>query len=110
MNIISMRKAWLLVLCMVLISSFIVTYAKEKESEEDVSPPTIPPSLSEHVVQYHIDVTLDAKRQKLIGTQIVTWKHPGQEVVGELYFHLYPNAFKSKRNNLHQRIRWQTKK
>lgn len=52
--------------------------------------------LSEHIASYHIDVTLDVANHQLIGKQIVTWRHPGEEAIHELYMHLYPNAFYSK--------------
>lgn len=54
-----------------------------------------PVPLSEHIVEYHIQVTLDEQQKTLIGQQTVTWKHPGSIPVNELYFHLYPNAFQS---------------
>lgn len=64
------------------------------EGNEEQSP--IQTSLSEHVAQYHIDVTLDAEQKKLHGAQIVAWQHPGGQPLTELYLHLYPNAFRSK--------------
>ncbi|RKP48040.1 M1 family peptidase [Cohnella endophytica] len=49
--------------------------------------------LSNRITEYHIAVTLDEKNGKLLGEQTVTWKNPGRKAVGELYLHLYPNAF-----------------
>lgn len=54
-----------------------------------------PVHLSKHVTEYHIGVRLDEKKDLLTGRQTVTWKHPGTKPVQELYFHLYPNAFRS---------------
>ena len=67
--------------------------------EVPVKPVTPPPKhqpLSQPVVEYHIQVELDAAGKKLAGRQTMTWKHPGTVPVKELYFHLYPNAFRSK--------------
>lgn len=57
-----------------------------------------PKHLSEHIVEYHISVALDADQKALDGTQSMTWKNPGHAPVQELYFHLYPNAFQSKQS------------
>lgn len=53
--------------------------------------------LSDMLVEYHISVQLDAENKRLLGAQAVTWKNPGVRPVNELYFHLYPNAFQSKK-------------
>ncbi|WP_211749650.1 M1 family metallopeptidase [Paenibacillus sp. Marseille-Q4541] len=50
--------------------------------------------LSDRVVEYHIDVQL-TEDHVLKGTSTMTWTHPGEKTVSELYFHLYPNAFAS---------------
>lgn len=59
--------------------------------------PERPEPLSKRIVEYHISVRLDADKHLLHGTQTVTWSNPGKKPVGELYFHLYPNAFESKK-------------
>ncbi|MFD0713137.1 M1 family metallopeptidase [Paenibacillus sp. GCM10027626] len=51
--------------------------------------------LSKRIVDYHIEVSLQEENKLLQGTQTVTWKNPGRKPVSELYFHLYPNAFRS---------------
>jgi len=61
--------------------------------------PQQPPAavvLSNRVVEYHIDVRLLEESKTLQAEQTITWKNPGKNPVSELYFHLYPNAFKSK--------------
>lgn len=60
------------------------------------TPKPKPQPLSQHIVEYHIQVELDAEQKQLSGHQTLTWKHPGGKPVDELYFHLYPNAFQSK--------------
>lgn len=94
------HKAWMLILSMIVMSSLIVATivtASKAASEPIEEEPKLPiqQSLSEHVAQYHIDVMLDAEAKKLLGKQVVTWMHPGEEMVDELYLHLYPNAFQS---------------
>ncbi|QHW32007.1 M1 family metallopeptidase [Paenibacillus rhizovicinus] len=55
-----------------------------------------PVALSKRVTEYHIDVTLQENAHMLQGEQSVTWTNPGKQQVSELYFHFYPNAFRSK--------------
>jgi hypothetical protein len=70
--------------------------ADGKESQvRNNPPPPKPQPLSQHIVEYHIQVELDAENKRLIGRQTLTWKHPGSQPVKELYFHMYPNAFRS---------------
>ncbi|MCM3270455.1 M1 family metallopeptidase [Paenibacillus elgii] len=78
---------------------------------EPVAPPPAPPSLparpaekpapkplSERIVEYHLSAELDAQGKSIRGTASLTWKNPGSAPVQELYFHLYPNAFESKKS------------
>ncbi|MDP5274675.1 M1 family metallopeptidase [Chengkuizengella axinellae] len=55
--------------------------------------------LSQRIVDYNIDVELDDKENQLIGSQTLTWVNPGKKPVQELFFHLYPNAFQSKKTS-----------
>ncbi|MNJ37719.1 hypothetical protein D3C77_325500 [compost metagenome] len=64
-------------------------------SAENVEQPSVE-VLSQRMNEYHINVMLDEKTGTLIGTQTVTFKHPGKKTINELYLHLYPNAFSSK--------------
>lgn len=57
----------------------------------------VPKPLSNRIVEYHITVELDAANKKLTGVQTLTWTNPGKLPVDELYFHLYPNAFRSEK-------------
>lgn len=59
------------------------------------TPPPVSQALSKRVVEYHIDVQLLPESGSLRASETVTWTHPGQKPVQELYFHLYPNAFAS---------------
>ncbi|MFU1796982.1 M1 family metallopeptidase [Paenibacillus azoreducens] len=79
------------------------SYAPDQAKPPKVSTPMVQESvqkptaqiLSNRVVEYHIDTTLDPENRVIKGTQTMTWSHPGKKTVGELYFHLYPNAFSS---------------
>jgi len=51
--------------------------------------------LSKRIVEYHISVELLEQTRQLVGEQTVTWTNPGKKPVADLYFHLYPNAFRS---------------
>ncbi|OZB90006.1 M1 family metallopeptidase [Paenibacillus sp. XY044] len=68
--------------------------SKPPSQMESVQQPTAE-VLSNRVVEYHIDTTLDPDSRVINGTQTLTWTHPGKKTVNELYFHLYPNAFAS---------------
>ncbi|SEO84252.1 M1 family metallopeptidase [Paenibacillus sp. OV219] len=80
--------------------------AKKEPPPKPVAPPAVqepdivmqpkPVALSKRVTEYHIDVNLQEDAHMLTGEQTVTWTNPGRLQVSELYFHLYPNAFRSK--------------
>jgi hypothetical protein len=55
-----------------------------------------PEALSQRTVDYDIQVELDAEKKQLLGTEWVSWTNPGRKPVSDIYFHLYPNAFRSK--------------
>ncbi len=50
--------------------------------------------LSDRIVSYKIDVTLDPDARTLHGKQQLTWRNPDSSPVDELQFHLYLNAFR----------------
>jgi len=52
------------------------------------------------VVDYVIDVRLDAVNKSLAGRERVTWTNPSADTVRELWFHLYLNAFRNNRSTL----------
>lgn len=65
--------------------------------QPDAAQPPKPQPLSKRVVEYHMNVSLRDDGRHLDGEQAVTWNNPGKKPVSELYFHLYPNAFQSKK-------------
>ena len=72
-------------------SSSSATPAPVKESVQQPSAEV----LSDRVTEHHIDVTLNEKTNTLIGTETLSWTHPGKKTVSEVYLHLYANAFES---------------
>jgi hypothetical protein len=57
--------------------------------------PGSPPVLSDRVVQYAIDVTLESREKTLSGSERLTWRNSSSDPVQELQFHTYLNAFKN---------------
>lgn len=53
------------------------------------------PTLSDRVVSYRIDATLDAAKHAVIGQQHMTWRNRSDRPVSKVYFHLYLNAFQN---------------
>jgi hypothetical protein len=62
--------------------------------------PTIifPKPLSPRLANYQIDVTLDPATKKLTGRETMTWRNPSSDIVRELRFHLYLNAFRNEQS------------
>jgi hypothetical protein len=56
------------------------------------------PTHAPRVVDYAIDVRLDAEAKSIRGTERLTWTNPSNDTVGELWFHLYLNAFRNNRS------------
>ena len=52
-------------------------------------------TLSDRVVDYDIDVTLDPVKHTLDGTEKLTWRNRSAVPVRSVYLHLYLNAFES---------------
>ncbi len=69
--------------------------------------------LSERVANYDIDVTLNDEAKRLHGTVYLNWNNPSDDRVGELFFHLYTNAFRNVkstfvREGIIDRADWET--
>lgn len=59
--------------------------------------PTFPVALSPRIANYQIDVMLDADRKTLAGRETLTWRNASTDVIRELRFHLYLNAFRDEK-------------
>ncbi|MFN8094786.1 MAG: hypothetical protein U0599_21655 [Vicinamibacteria bacterium] len=53
------------------------------------------PERAVHVADYAIEVRLDAAARTLAGKERITWRNPSGDAVGEVWFHLYLNAFRN---------------
>ncbi|GAB3267105.1 M1 family metallopeptidase [Larkinella harenae] len=51
--------------------------------------------LSPRIANYQIEVQLDIHAKQLTGKETLVWKNPSNEVLYELQFHLYLNAFRN---------------
>lgn len=64
----------------------------------------LPAALPEHaekIVDYSISVRLDADAKELAGTEKVRWRNPSGDLVGDLWLHLYWNAFRNNRSTFY---------
>ncbi len=52
-------------------------------------------SLSPRIANYDMEVNLDVENKTLTGKTVLVWKNISDVPVGELYFHLYYNAFRN---------------
>jgi len=52
-------------------------------------------TLSDRVVDYRIDATLDPVKHTVTGRQQLTWRNRSSQAVRSVYLHLYMNAFES---------------
>ena len=53
------------------------------------------PTLSDRVVHYDIDATLDPVKHSITGRQKLTWRNRSASAIRSVYLHLYMNAFES---------------
>ncbi|WP_018617711.1 M1 family metallopeptidase [Spirosoma luteum] len=58
-----------------------------------------PEPLSPRLANYQIDVTLNPVTKKLAGLETLTWKNASPDVIRELRFHLYLNAFRTDKSS-----------
>jgi hypothetical protein len=56
------------------------------------------PERAARVADYDMQVRLDAGSKRLDGRQRIVWRNPAPEPVGELWFHLYLNAFENSKS------------
>lgn len=54
------------------------------------------------IADYTIDVELNPQDHTLDGSEILTWNNTSAEIIDTLYFHMYPNAYKSNRTTYMQ--------
>ncbi|WP_020597075.1 M1 family metallopeptidase [Spirosoma panaciterrae] len=61
--------------------------------------PIFPTPLSPRLANYQIDVNLNPGTKKLTGRETLTWRNPSDDVIRELQFHLYLNAFRNEQSS-----------
>ena len=54
--------------------------------------------LSPRNANYTMDIRLDAEKKQIEGKEILIWRNISGDVIRELQFHLYPNAFKNNKS------------
>lgn len=57
--------------------------------------PVLSKPLSNRTANYTIDVRLNPQTHSIDAHEVLIWHNTSSQSVGSLYFHLYPNAFKS---------------
>jgi hypothetical protein len=60
------------------------------------------PEHANEVVDYAISARLDAVAKRVDGRERITWRNPSTDTVGELWFHLYLNAFKNSKSTFYR--------
>lgn len=60
--------------------------------------PIFPTPLSPRLANYQIDAMLDPVTKKLTGRETLTWRNASNDVIRELQFHLYLNAFRNEKS------------
>ena len=60
--------------------------------------PVFPKPLSPRIASYQIDVSLNPVTKRLAGRETLTWRNTSGDVISELRFHLYLNAFRNEKS------------
>lgn len=87
----NLKKWWIAALIIVLLSmAFYGFFIKPSDFAESTAR-----RIARNCPRYAIDVTFNPDEKKVEGIQEVTVKNTEKVELSELYFHLYPNAFKT---------------
>ncbi|MFD2935987.1 M1 family metallopeptidase [Spirosoma flavum] len=77
---------------------FLLLFGVTVISFSQPSKPTFLIPLSPRLANYQINVTLDPVSKKLAGRETLTWRNSSNDVIRELQFHLYLNAFRNEQS------------
>jgi len=55
-------------------------------------------AMSDHVVLYNINASLDPAAHTVTGKEMLTWRNTSTDPIRELQFHLYLNAFQNEKS------------
>jgi len=78
-----------LLLSFLLLLTFPFLYSQPQLFQQPLSP---------RIANYDIDVRLDAATKKVSGHEVIRWLNTSTDVISELQFHLYLNAFRNNRS------------
>ncbi|TNE47844.1 MAG: M1 family peptidase [Deltaproteobacteria bacterium] len=67
--------------------------------------PAVAPSTYQAIASYNIKASLNPKKRQVIGSLLLDWKNTSTDNVGDLWFHLYMNAFKNERSSFLKGVR-----
>ncbi|RIV22576.1 M1 family peptidase [Fibrisoma montanum] len=81
----------MIVRCWLALVGFVTTLPGFAQSPKAIFPQPLSPRLA----NYQIQVTLDPVTKKLNGRETLVWRNPSGDVIRELRFHLYLNAFRN---------------
>ncbi len=81
----AMIRYCLIVGCL-FVTSISIGYAQKAKWDKALSP---------RIANYDISVTLDTAAKTLTGKEVLTWRNDSPDVIEELHFHLYLNAYKN---------------
>jgi len=70
-------------------SSSFVKASEAQPTAPPASGPATPTVTSARIANYDIDVTLDPKARTLTGSELITWRNPGQIAAYSIRLHLY---------------------
>jgi len=68
------------------------------DGKTNAQPKLFPQPLSPRIANYDINVKLDVAKRLVRGTEIVKWFNKSPDVITELQFHLYLNAFRNNKS------------
>jgi hypothetical protein len=78
-----------------VLSYFTSIFLLQAAAFSQTIPVLFDPPLSPRIANYNIDVRLAADTRKLFGKQLLVWHNQSSDVITELQFHLYLNAFRN---------------
>jgi hypothetical protein len=69
--------------------------ARSQEPSSPAGAPRVTAAVSPRTANYDIDVSLDPATRVLNGSEVITWRNPGQIAAYSIRLHLYWNAFRN---------------
>ena len=75
-----------------------VVASSQEADQEDSGLAEDHPHLSDRILNYRIEVSLDPLEKKVTGHEILTWRNQSGQALQDFCFHLYLNAFKNNRS------------